>query len=341
MEQIWNPEVETMEGAAFFQGCLIENVPFRALRAISNRVEPRNREAWKLKEAVEAVQKELLVSLATVGNGRSTMKLTLGFSTCPNDTFMFDALVNGRINTNGLDFEVTMADILHLNHAAIAGKLDIVKVSYNTYGLIRDDYALLNAGSAMGLGCGPLLIAREAVSIAELVAGNARIAIPGKNTTANLLLSYFESGLQNRQEMLFHEVMPAVKSGAADAGLIIHENRFTYQDEGLVCLQDLGAYWEAKTGLPIPLGAICVRRSLGEELIARIDALLHDSIAYAFEHPETSMPFVRAHAQELSESVMQQHIQLYVNDFSLDMGLEGKAAVNALLAVGEGMGLYK
>lgn len=175
------------------------------------------------------------------------MKLTLGFSTCPNDTFMFDALVNGRINTNGLDFEVTMADILHLNHAAIAGKLDIVKVSYNTYGLIRDDYALLNAGSAMGLGCGPLLIAREAVSIAELVAGNARIAIPGKNTTANLLLSYFESGLQNRQEMLFHEVMPAVKSGAADAGLIIHENRFTYQDEGLVCLQDLGAYWEAKT----------------------------------------------------------------------------------------------
>lgn len=269
------------------------------------------------------------------------MKFTLGFSTCPNDTFMFDALVNGRINTNGLDFEVTMADILHLNHAAIAGKLDIVKVSYNTYGLIRDDYALLNAGSAMGLGCGPLLIAREAVSIAELVAGNARIAIPGKNTTANLLLSYFESGLQNRQEMLFHEVMPAVKSGAAEAGLIIHENRFTYQDEGLVCLQDLGAYWEAKTGLPIPLGAICVRRSLGEELIARIDALLHDSIAYAFEHPETSMPFVRAHAQELSESVMQQHIQLYVNDFSLDMGLEGKAAVNALLAVGEGMGLYK
>ena len=269
------------------------------------------------------------------------MKLTLGFSTCPNDTFMFDALVNGRIDRQGLDFEITMADILHLNHAAIAGKLDIVKVSYNTYGKIRDEYALLNAGSAMGQGCGPLLIAREAVSIAELVAGNAKIAIPGKNTTANLLLSYFESGLGNREEMLFHEVMPAVKEGKAVAGLIIHENRFTYQDEGLVCLQDLGAYWEAKTGLPIPLGAICVRKSLGEELISKIDALLHESIAFAFAHPEISMPFVRAHAQELSESVMQQHIQLYVNDFSLDMGLQGKAAVSALLAVGEGMGLYQ
>lgn len=269
------------------------------------------------------------------------MKLTLGFSTCPNDTFMFDALVNGRIDTKGLEFEVTMADILHLNHAAIAGKLDIVKVSYNTYGLIRDDYALLNAGSAMGKGCGPLLIAREAVSIAELVSGNARIAIPGKNTTANLLLSYFEPRLANRQEMLFHEVMPSVQNGDAAAGLIIHENRFTYQDRGLVCLQDLGAYWEEKTGLPIPLGAICVRRSLGEELIAKIDQLLHDSIAHAFAHPEASMPFVRAHAQELSESVMQQHIQLYVNDFSLDMGLQGREAVTALLAVGQGMGLYQ
>jgi 1,4-dihydroxy-6-naphthoate synthase len=269
------------------------------------------------------------------------MKLTLGFSTCPNDTFMFDALVNGHIDTDGLEFDVTMSDILHLNHAAIDGKLDVVKVSYNAYGLIRDEYALLNSGSAMGMGCGPLLIASAPVAVADLVANNARIAIPGKNTTANLLLSFFESGLENREEMLFHEVMPAVKSGRADAGLIIHENRFTYQDEGLVCLQDLGAYWEEKTGLPIPLGAICVRRSLGEELIAKIDRLLHDSIAYAFAHPETSMPFVRAHAQELSESVMQQHIRLYVNDYSLDMGLEGKAAVKALLAVGEGMGLYE
>jgi 1,4-dihydroxy-6-naphthoate synthase len=268
------------------------------------------------------------------------MKLKLGFSTCPNDTFMFDALVNGRIDTEGLEWDVTMADILHLNQAAIAGELDVVKVSYNAYGLIRDHYALLNSGSAMGKGCGPLLIAREVVPMADLVAENAIIAIPGRNTTANLLLSYFEPRLTNRAEMLFHEVMPSVSAGNARAGLIIHENRFTYAEHGLVCLQDLGAYWEEKTGLAIPLGAICVRKTLGVKRIAQIDRLLRASIAHAFAHPQDSQPFVRAHAQEMRDDVMQAHIQLYVNEYSLDMGAEGRAAVKKLLAVGEEMGLY-
>ncbi len=268
------------------------------------------------------------------------MKLKLGFSTCPNDTFMFDAMVNGRIDTEGLEFELEMADILHLNRAAMAERLDIVKVSYNTYGSIRDRYRLLESGSAMGMGCGPLLIAKEPIAIEDLVAQQGLVAIPGVNTTANLLLSFFEPRLVHREEMLFHEVMPAVLSGQASAGLIIHENRFTYQDFGLVCLQDLGAYWEAQTGLPIPLGAICVHERLGEALARKVDRVLHASIAYAFAHPQECMPYVRAHAQELSDAVTQAHINLYVNEFSLDMGPSGKAAVQKLLKVGQGMGLF-
>lgn len=269
------------------------------------------------------------------------MRLTLGYSTCPNDTFMFDAMVNGRVDTEGLTFGLRLTDILHLNNAALAEELDIVKVSYNTYGNLRDRYTLLDSGSAMGQGCGPLLIAAEELSIEDLVAENAPIAIPGHNTTANLLLTFREPRLQNRVEMLFHEVMPAVKEGRAKAGLIIHENRFTYQDHGLVCIQDLGAYWEEKTGLPIPLGAICVRKSLGDEVVAKVNRVLRRSIEFAFAHPERCMGYVRHHAQEMSEAVMQAHIQLYVNQFSVDMGDRGRQAVAKLLEVGEGMGLYQ
>jgi 1,4-dihydroxy-6-naphthoate synthase len=268
------------------------------------------------------------------------MKLSLGFSTCPNDTFMFDALVNGRIDTEDLTFDVEMADILHLNRAAMAERLDIVKISYNAYGHLRDQYHLLEAGSAMGMGCGPLLIAQRPIDIAELVARNAPIAIPGVDTTANLLLSFFEPRLTNRIEMLFHDVMPAVLDGRAEAGLIIHENRFTYADHGLVCLQDLGAYWEQQTQLPIPLGAICVHKRLGPAVAAQVDRLLRASIAHAFAQPQASRDYVRAHAQELSDEVTQAHIQLYVNAFSLGMGDRGHAAVAKLMAVGQGMGLF-
>jgi 1,4-dihydroxy-6-naphthoate synthase len=268
------------------------------------------------------------------------MKIKLGFSTCPNDTFMFDAMVHGKIDTKGYSFECVLEDILHLNHRALAEGPDMVKISYNAYGQVAEKYRLLRSGSAMGKGCGPLLIAKEPISIPELIARNAVIGIPGHNTTANLLLHFFAPELANREEMLFHEVMPAVAEGRVEAGLIIHENRFTYPDYGLVCLQDLGAFWEEKTGLPIPLGAIAAKRSLGEEVIADLEDILRRSVAYAFAHPAESGSFVREHAQELSAAVTQAHIDLYVNPFSLDFGQDGEAAIRRLLQAGHAMGQY-
>lgn len=268
------------------------------------------------------------------------MKISLGFSSCPNDTFMFEALVHGKVDTEGLEFEVFMADILHLNQKALAGELQVVKTSYNAFGHVWKDYALLRSGSAMGKGCGPLIISKEPMSLEQLLEHKARIAIPGKNTTANLLLNFYAPALVNRSEMLFHEVMPAVESGACTAGLIIHENRFTYQDFGLRLVQDLGEHWESQTGLPIPLGAICASRDLGDETIAKVERVLQRSIAWAFAHPESSSDYVKCHAQEMDPEVTQAHIQLYVNDFSLNMGAEGVRAVMRLLAEGEKMGLF-
>lgn len=254
---------------------------------------------------------------------------------------MFEALVNGAIDTNGIEFDLWMGDILQLNEKAIAGELDMVKISYNTYGLVRDHYALLDAGSALGHDCGPLLIARQAITVDELVEKNALIAIPGKFTTANLLLNFFEPRLTHRKEMIFNEIMPAVLEGRADAGLIIHENRFTYQDFGLVCVQDLGKFWESQTGHPIPLGAIVAKKSLGPDRINQLNLLMRQSVAFAFKHPDHSRDFVCSHAQELEESVIQAHIKLYVNEYSLNLGDKGHAAVNRLLGEGEKMGLYE
>jgi 1,4-dihydroxy-6-naphthoate synthase len=259
------------------------------------------------------------------------MNIRLGFSTCPNDTFMFDALLHKRIDTEGITYEVVMADIFHLNQMALRGELDMIKISYNTYGQVKERYELLEAGSALGHDCGPLLISREPYSVEELVEKNLPVAIPGKNTTANLLLSFFAPNLSNRKEMIFHEVMPAVLSGEAAAGLIIHENRFTYADLGLRCMQDLGAYWEQQTGLPIPLGAIVAKKSLGAEVIAILNRQMRRSVEYAFAHPEQSMPFVRTHAQEMDEEVMKAHIELYVNNYSVELGEKGHAAVDELL----------
>ena len=268
------------------------------------------------------------------------MKISLGFSTCPNDTFMFDAMVHGKVDTEGLEFEVVMQDILHLNRKAIQEELDVIKVSYNAFGHVRDQYQLLRSGSAMGKGCGPLLISKEPLNIEELRSREPSIAIPGVNTTANLLMSFFAPDLIRREEMLFHEVMAAVAMGENDAGVIIHENRFTYQERGLHCVQDLGAYWEEETGLPIPLGAICARKGLDKETIAKVDRVLRRSIEFAFADPDSSKPFVKLYAQELSEDVIKAHIELYVNEFSVDMGEQGEAAVARLLEVGSSMGLY-
>ncbi|MCL4103778.1 UNVERIFIED_CONTAM: hypothetical protein GTU68_029095 [Idotea baltica] len=250
-------------------------------------------------------------------------------------------MVHGKIDTEGLEFELVMEDILHLNRRAMAAELDVVKVSYNTYGHIRSNYELLHSGSAMGKGCGPLLIARSPLSREKVRSGDLKIAIPGKNTTANLLLSYFAPDQHNREEMLFHEVMPAVVQGECDAGVIIHENRFTYQDLGLCCVQDLGAFWEEQTQLPIPLGGICAKRSLGNEKVQTINRVLKRSVEYAFAHPEASQEFVKFHAQEMDPQVSLAHINLYVNEFSRDLGAEGLKAVDKLLEVGTSMGLYK
>lgn len=269
------------------------------------------------------------------------MEITLGFSTCPNDTFMFDALVHGRIDTEDIQYRVHLADIFHLNQMALAGELDMIKVSYNAFGQVRDTYSLLDAGSALGHNCGPLLISKRPLTIAEIIQGNLKVAIPGKNTTANLLLGFFAPEIANKEEMIFHEIMPAILDGRADAGLIIHENRFTYQDLGLRCIQDLGEYWEGETGLPIPLGAIIAKQSLGDKRIRQVERHLHESVAFAFANREASMPYIREHAQEMDDAVMQAHIHLYVNEYSLSLGETGRNAVKKVLEVGEGMGLYQ
>lgn len=267
------------------------------------------------------------------------MKLKLGFSTCPNDTFMFDAMVHDRIDTGDLSYEVTLADIFHLNQMALQEELDVVKVSYFTYSQLTDRYRLLDAGSALGHNCGPLLISKRPLHMEQLVEENLPVAIPGHNTTANLLLQFFAPQLTERRAYLFHEIMPAILNDEVAAGVIIHENRFTYQQHGLRLIQDLGEYWEGQTGLPIPLGGIVAHRRLGEQVIAEVEKQLHDSVAHAFAQPERTMPFVRAHAQEMQDAVMKAHIDLYVNDYSLSLGEKGRAAVEKVLATSAQMNL--
>ena len=267
-------------------------------------------------------------------------KLKLAFSTCPNDTFMFDAMVHDRIDTEGLSWNVTMDDIMELNSLAAYKKPDVVKISYNTYGRVIDEYQLLNAGSALGRDCGPLLISAESLSIEDIIEKGLTIGIPGEYTTANLLLNFFMPEASNRKVYRFDQIIPALKRKEIDAGVIIHENRFTYQEEGMHLIRDLGTYWESETGLPIPLGAIVAKRSLGQETIARIERVLERSVTHAFENRNDSREFVHQHAQELSDSVTNAHIDLYVNEYSLALGEEGRAAVRKLLGEGVKMGLY-
>lgn len=256
------------------------------------------------------------------------MKLRIGYSPCPNDTFLFDALIHQKIDTEGLTFEPELADVEALNEMAFNEVLDITKLSYHAYAYVLDKYILLQAGSALGNNCGPLLVAREAIP--EEAISDLQVAIPGKYTTANFLLHWAFPDLKKRKALLFSEIEDAVVRGDFDAGLIIHENRFTYQDKGLVKLVDLGERWEQQTGLPIPLGGIVVRRSLDTELQQRINRVLRRSVRYALEHPEDSMDYVRQHAQAMEPAVMQQHIQLYVNDYSVDLGEKGRAAIAEL-----------
>lgn len=256
------------------------------------------------------------------------MKLTLGFSPCPNDTFMFDAMIHHKIDTEGLEFDVCMEDVETLNNMAFEGKADLTKLSYHAYAFVADRYVLLDAGSALGFGCGPLLISKHDIDITKNE--SLRVGIPGKYTTANFLLSIAFPHLLNKKEMIFSEIEQALIDEKIDLGLIIHENRFTYLSKGLKKIIDLGSYWEELTGLPIPLGGIVASRKLPEEVIAKANRVLRRSIEFAFEYPASSMSFVKAHSQEMEEDVMKKHIELYVNTFSLELGTEGRNAVQQL-----------
>jgi len=258
------------------------------------------------------------------------MKLIIGSSPCPNDCFIFDAIVHRRIDLEGLEFGIHMADVEALNKAAFAGEAAITKLSYHAYAYCADRYVALDAGSALGRNCGPLLISRREIRPAEVAAGGLRIAIPGKYTTANLLLGLAFPRAQDKTELVFSEIEAALLAERFDAGLIIHENRFTYQAKGLRKIVDLGEYWEGETGAPIPLGAIVINRALPDEVQQAVNRVLRRSVEFAFAHREASLPFVREHAQEMSVEVMYQHIDLYVNHYTADLGGEGRAAVELL-----------
>jgi 1,4-dihydroxy-6-naphthoate synthase len=263
------------------------------------------------------------------------MKLSLGFSPCPNDTFIFDALIHHKIDTEGLEFEVFYEDVETLNQKAFRAELDITKLSFHAYAKALENYVLLDAGSALGFGVGPLLIANEARSFAAVKQQpSLSIAIPGLNTTANFLLGIALPEHLQKQSMVFSEIEQALIDRQVDLGLIIHENRFTYEQKGLHKVIDLGAYWEQLTGMPIPLGGIVMKRNMPHKLQQQVSGLIRKSLAYAQANPASGLEFIRSHAQEMSEEVMYQHIQLYVNDFSLDLGLQGKLAIQTMFDYG-------
>lgn len=256
--------------------------------------------------------------------------LRLGFSPCPNDTFIFHALVSGLVDTGGLRYRERLEDVETLNRLALEGQLDVTKISFHALGRIRDRYILLRSGAALGRGCGPLLISKKGGPSANL--RGRPVAIPGAWTTALLLLRLYDEKLACKTvEMPFHEIPGAVASGRVAAGLIIHESRFTYEGLGLRANVDLGAWWEEETGLPIPLGGIVARRDLGIDRITAVDRALRASVLHAATHPADSRNYVRRHAQEMRDEVLRQHIELYVNDFSVDLGREGEKAVAALM----------
>ncbi|WP_231458696.1 MULTISPECIES: menaquinone biosynthesis family protein [unclassified Pedobacter] len=256
------------------------------------------------------------------------MKLTLGFSPCPNDTFIFDALIHHKIDTEGLEFEVFFDDVETLNKKALQGELDITKLSFHAFAYVANQYALLDAGSALGFGVGPLLISKE--QFGTDLSENLKVGIPGKYTTANFLLGIAYPQLQNKKVMVFSDIEKSLLNKEIDLGLIIHENRFTYQDKGLIKIIDLGDYWEKLTGCAIPLGGIVINRKLDKDIQLKVNRLIKKSVEYAFANPKSGIDFIREHAQEMEEAVMYKHINLYVNKYSVDLGVEGKKAVNTL-----------
>jgi len=263
--------------------------------------------------------------------------LSLGYSPCPNDTYIFYALTHNKVAIPGHTIEQRLEDVETLNQLALDGLLDLTKISYHALGHLRDRYVLLHSGGALGRGCGPLVIAPELTDMQAL--RGKRIAVPGKLTTANLLLQLHGSGYEDLLILPFDQIMSALQSGAADAGVIIHESRFTYQQAGFHEVLDLGAWWETDSGLPIPLGGILARRDLGDETIRMADEAIRSSLEYARLHPQEPRNYIKEHAQELENNVIDAHINLYVNDFSLNLGDEGIMAVETLLSRAESRGL--
>ncbi len=266
------------------------------------------------------------------------MKLSLGYSPCPNDCFIFDALVHNKIDTEGLEFDVELSDVETLNVKALSGELDITKLSFHAYGYVLDKYILLRSGSALGFNCGPLLVRSK--ELGDRKVEDLIIAIPGKMTTANFLLTLAYPDLKNKIEYVFNEIEDAVLTGKVDAGLLIHENRFTYEQKGLKKIIDLGEYWNSLIHAPIPLGGIVIKRNLESELQQKVNRVIKKSVEYAFANPESCMPYVKAHAQEMSEEVMKKHIGLYVNKFSVDLGEEGMGAVNLMFSKANELNLF-
>lgn len=258
------------------------------------------------------------------------MKLTLGFSPCPNDTFIFDALVNKKIDTGDLEFEAVLEDVETLNKWALEGKLDITKLSFPALFKSLDNYLLLNSGSALGKGVGPLLVSKGELN---KNVDDCLIALPGINTTANLLFSFAYPQAANKNFILFSTIEDAVVNGDADLGVIIHENRFTYQQKGLHKIMDLGEYWEEKMNVPIPLGGIAINQSVKRSIALKADELICRSLEYAFANYPTVTGYVKEYSQAMSEDVMRQHIDLYVNNYSLNLGDDGKKAIETLYTV--------
>ncbi|NOY69480.1 MAG: 1,4-dihydroxy-6-naphthoate synthase [Deltaproteobacteria bacterium] len=260
-------------------------------------------------------------------------KISIAYSPCPNDTFIFYALANNKIDTMGISYEITIADVEQLNSRAMKGQYDVSKLSFAVLARLGNRYRLLNAGAALGNGCGPLIIARPGFKPDSLK--NARIAIPGRYTTAALLLTLFLDSKPNAVSMPFDRIMVAVSSGECDAGVIIHEGRFTFQDYGLTEVIDLGKWWEDTFGLPIPLGGIAVRSDIGDKISGRIEETIRNSLLYARQYPDQAADYIKAHARELSDDVIAHHIDLYVNNYSIDMGETGAKAVSLLFEKAE------
>lgn len=265
------------------------------------------------------------------------MKLTLGFSPCPNDTFIFDAMVHGRIDTEGLEFDYSLADVEELNHRAFSGTLDISKISCFAYAFTARHYLILDSGSALGNRNGPLLISKRKIYKSELI--SASIAIPGNYTTANLLLSIAWPGASNKKEYLFSDIEGVLLRDEADVGLIIHETRFTYHKKGLLKIADLGEYWQKLTNLPIPLGVIVINRRIGNDVALKVNRIVRRSLEFAYHDSLASYDFVAANAKEMDSTVMNNHIKLFVNKFTLNLGKDGKKAISELFRIAAEKGI--